>query len=55
LAINEAEEACGGSGYVTMEALASRLNTKGWAGLKSSDSKLAKYLLSDAFKDPVKG
>ena len=54
-AINAAEAAESGDGYVTLESLAEELNTKAWSPLKKSDSKLARILLSDAFKDKTKG
>lgn len=53
--IEEAEQACGGSGFVTLEQLRKVLPTPAWADLLDTESVLSKVLLSPQFKDSKKG
>lgn len=46
-----ADKACGGEGFVTVEALCKVFTSPAWSQLTQNDSKLCKVLLSDAFKD----
>ena len=50
--IDDAHKACGEQGWVTLSSLHKVLPTKAWAPLADIESKLAKVLLSDEFKDP---
>lgn len=49
-----ADTACGGEGFVTLDALNKVFTSPAWAQLTQNDSKLCKVLLSDAFKDSSK-
>jgi len=49
--VANAEEACGGEGYVTLDAMTKCFTSPAWAQLTQNDSKLCKVLLSDALKD----
>jgi hypothetical protein len=49
--VTTAEKACGGEGFVTVDALCKVFTSPAWSQLTQNDSKLCKVLLSDAFKD----
>lgn len=53
--IEKANQACGGQGFVTIDALNRVFTSSAWAQLTQDESKLCKVLLSDAFKDEEKG
>mmetsp|Transcript_26547 Transcript_26547/g.35509 ORF Transcript_26547/g.35509 Transcript_26547/m.35509 type:complete len:257 (+) Transcript_26547:27-797(+) len=50
--ITEAENECGGKGFVTLAALRNQLNTPAWCELADPVSILSQTLLSQAFKSP---
>lgn len=52
--VNEAEEACGGKGYVTAEALEEYFRTPAWNALRNQEGPLLKFLASPVFKDEKK-
>lgn len=52
--VRVAEQACNNQGYVTLVELAKVFNTQAWADLSRYDSKLARVLSSEAFKDKSK-
>lgn len=53
--IDVAEEACGGQGFVTLQAFHKALPAPSFKDLSNPDSNLAKMLLSEQFKDSEKG
>ena len=53
--IDEADEACGGEGAITLQSLRKALPTPAWAPLNDPGSNLALALLSEQFKDAKKG
>lgn len=51
----KAEKACGGEGFVTLDALAKEFTSQAWSGLADDESIVSQVLLSSAFKDETKG
>ena len=52
--IEEAEKACGETGFVTLATLREQLKTPSWKPLDDPNSALSKTLLSSAFKNSTK-
>ena len=53
--LNLAHQASGNNGYVMLEHLSKEFNTPAWNGLRKSDSKFSKFLMSSLKHESGKG